>query len=170
MSDEIILALMGVISTIGGTVVAYVIRRLNQADIARRHELETTRQQRDQLLTRVADLEKETGRLENVESQLRVVYKMVEDLQTWKTKAEAAIEGKDRKIDSLETENKRLEKLSEELFAKARDSQIENKTMREMVALLGLQLAEDKPDPPTTPGPTAPDSAPNKFSKLPKAA
>ena len=29
---------------------------------------------------------------------------------------------------------------------------------------------DDKPDPPTTPGPKAPDSAPNEFSKLPKAA
>ena len=170
MSDEIILALMGIISSIGGTVVVHVFRRMNRTDTERRHELETTRLQRDQLLTRVADLEKETERLETVEAQLRVVYKMVEDLQTWKEQATHDINNKDKEIDRLRSCLSESEKQNAALFESSKAFKVENKTMRDMIALLGLRLAEDKPDPPTPPGPTAPDSAPNEFSKLPKAA
>ena len=97
---EIILAIILALTSIGSAIVVYVIRRLNQSDAERRHELETTRLQRDRLLKRVTELEKDTERLEEVEAQLRIVYTMVEELQEWKKEAEVLLQEKDITIEA----------------------------------------------------------------------
>ena len=122
---------------------------------------------------RTADLaliEDQKGKIEELTGQVGTLLSQMATMQETMHALQDKLDVERRENERLGAENKRLEKQNADLFEANKLLKNDNKTMRDMVALLGLRLAEDKPDPPTTPGPTAPDSAPNEFSKLPKAA
>lgn len=142
MSDEIIVALITAVTTLGGGVVAYILRRLNQYDAEKRLELETTRQQRDQLITRVTDLEEKAKKVPELEKQLAVVCKQLEELQEWKDKAEIKLQERDATIERQSVEIDRLKDQNRELFDANKTLQIEVRTYQKALTWLGIERAE----------------------------
>lgn len=159
MSDEIILAIISAVTALGGGIVTYVIRRLNQADAERRFELETTRQQRDRLRKRVTDLEEKSKRLPIVESQLGVAFKQIEELQDWKGEAVNQLQQKDAEITRLNAENDRVKKQNTDLFDANKKFQAQHATWEKVITILALNNS-DKPDP-------EPPPEPEPFSVIP---
>ena len=142
MSDEIILAIIAALTGIGGTIATYVFRRLNQYDTEKRHELEATRQQRDDLLTRVTDLEEKSKRLEFVEKQVLVLTRSLDDLLEWKDGAEIKLQARKAEIDRLRAENDRIKDQNTKLGESKMELIHQVNAFQKAFTWMGLERAE----------------------------
>jgi peptidoglycan hydrolase CwlO-like protein len=115
---------------------------------------------------RTADLaliEEQNKKINELKAQIGTLLKQMATMQESLETVQEQLENERRENERLIAENKRLEKLNGDLFETSKGLQIENKTFREAVALLGLKLADDEPEPP---GPKTPKSSPLRSERI----
>ena len=152
----------------------YLLRRLKSLETDREGkrvaDIKDKNAQIANLESRLTEAEEQADRVPGLEGKVTILINQMATMQDTVETLHGELDIERREKERLSAENKRLEKQNDDLFEANKLLKNDKKTMLEVVALLGLRLAEDKSDPPPTPGPTAPDSAPNELGKLPKAA
>jgi len=131
-------------------------------EVELRSDIKTEREERSKATFRIKELEeKRIVDLALIEEQQRKIEELTVQVSTLLNQMatmQETVNTEKRENQRLSKENGRLEKLTSELFETAKNQQIEIKTYRESMVLLGLKLSDDGIDPP----PTTPDSNPIK--------
>ena len=115
---------------------------------------------------RVADLaliEEQNKQIAELKTQIGTLLTQMATMQETVDSLQKKLDNERRENERLLAENKRLEKLNGDLFETSKGLQIENKTFREAVTLLGIKLSEDGPE---TPGPKTPKSNPLRTERI----
>ena len=138
-------ALAGLVSLIVA-VGSYLLRRLQrlerEAEARHAEQIESVRQENDRLRARVADLEEKAKRVPELERQIGVITRELEDLQAWKKTAQATLDARERRIKELEKENKRLEEEGRTLREENERLKTEKGVYERALVLLGMRLQD----------------------------
>lgn len=115
---ELIEAIIGLVIAIAGLVGAVVVavrlssRQSDKAFAILEREFNDEKAETKRLASRVLELEEKraerTQKIAALEREVKVMIGQIEDLQAWKAQAQADIENKDKRIETLESANKQL--------------------------------------------------------------
>jgi cell division protein FtsB len=153
-----------------GSTAAYLINRMKKLEreneAQRENDLRTLRNERDQLRTRVTDLEEKAKKVPKLEERLDTVLEQLKDVQARLEKTERALEAEQRENEKLRTDNtthlQRIRELEAILILK--DERIN--TFEWALKVLGVQISE-KEQPSS--GAVAPVSSAARTEETPSA-
>jgi len=129
---QIIIAAIGVIATLAGTMAA-VVRWQNKSwhDLLKQYELQFQQltAARDSLQRRVSDLEAKTREVETLRALVGTLQRRIEELEQKIQQAEAEMEDRDKKIAALEAEMERLSDAKAQLEQRVGELEAENERL-----------------------------------------
>jgi chromosome segregation ATPase len=161
---QIALGLIAAISALIGGVVLLIktvnrsVRGERDARLALEKELRadiaTEKSERSKAQFKITALEKQRNsdllEIQELRTQVTTMIAQVGTLQAQVATLQTSLDNEQRARERLEKKNEELEKTNAKLFERNKELQTENKTMREMTALLGIQLSENTKAKPAT--------------------